>query len=153
MNFNRQCLIASSVMLAASFGIAAPSASAATAAELNRDGKAALNRLYAQSPRATRYARDARAILVFPKIVKAGLVVGGQGGEGVRGEQGQPIDHRTQRLGVHPRRAVTGRQLRGHPDIDGMHQIRSDVLQFGKLLGFRAHPPLVEFSQIVSGPE
>ena len=48
---------------------------AATAAQLNTDGKAALSRLYAQSDRATRYSRDAKAILVFPKIVKAGETV------------------------------------------------------------------------------
>ncbi len=56
---------------------------AGTAAELNASGKAALDRLYAQSDRARRYSRDARAILVFPKIIKAGFMIGGQGGEGV----------------------------------------------------------------------
>jgi lipid-binding SYLF domain-containing protein len=65
-------------------------AAAATAAELNASGHAALQRLYAQSSRATRYARDARAILVFPKIVKAGFVIGGQGGEGVLLVRGTP---------------------------------------------------------------
>lgn len=90
MNFNRHMFAASSMILAASFGSMAQSASAATAAELNRDGKAALNRLYAQSDRAKRYGRDARGILVFPKIVKAGLVVGGQGGEGVLFVRGKP---------------------------------------------------------------
>ena len=47
---------------------------AGTAAELNASGKAALDRLYAQSDRARRYSRDARAILVFPKIIKAGFM-------------------------------------------------------------------------------
>ena len=65
-------------------------ARAATAAELNANGQAALNRLYAQSSRAVRYRRDAHAILVFPKIVKAGFVVGGQGGEGVLFVRGRP---------------------------------------------------------------
>ena len=66
------------------------SAHAATAAELNASGKAALTRLYAQSDRAVRYGRDARAILVFPKIVKAGFMVGAQGGEGVLFVHGVP---------------------------------------------------------------
>lgn len=68
-------------------------ANAATAAELNANGKAALNRLYSQSNRAVRYGRDARAILVFPKIVKVGFVVGGQGGEGVLFVRGKPAGY------------------------------------------------------------
>jgi hypothetical protein len=35
-----------------------------TAAELNANGRAALNRLYAQSDRNKRYNRDARAITI-----------------------------------------------------------------------------------------
>ena len=90
MNIARHGLIAASLVLASNFSPLTQSAEAATAAELNRDGKAALNRLYGQSDRARRYARDARAILVFPKIVKVGLVVGGQGGEGVLFVGGKP---------------------------------------------------------------
>jgi lipid-binding SYLF domain-containing protein len=64
---------------------------AASANELNTDGKAALDRLLARSDKARRYSRDARAILVFPRIVKAGLLmVGGQSGEGVLFVDGQP---------------------------------------------------------------
>ena len=66
---------------------------AATAAQLNANGQAALNRLYAQSERAVRYRRDAHAILVFPKIVKAGLMIGGQGGEGVLFVRGHPAGY------------------------------------------------------------
>lgn len=66
---------------------------AATAAELNADGKAALNRLYAQSSKAKKYGQTARAILVFPKIVKVGLMVGGQGGEGVLLVKGKPAGY------------------------------------------------------------
>lgn len=92
MNSTRRRLIAMSLTLA---GIAplSQSALAATAAELNVSGKAALDSLYAQSDRATRYGRDARAILVFPKIVKAGLVIGGQGGEGVLFVKGEPAGY------------------------------------------------------------
>jgi len=76
--------------------VAAPfpqAARAATAAELNANGKAALSRLYSQSQRAVRYSRDARAILVFPKIVKAGFMIGGQGGEGVLFERGKAVSY------------------------------------------------------------
>jgi len=68
-------------------------ASAATAAELNANGRAALSRLYAQSAKASALGRSAHAILVFPKIVKAGLVIGGQGGEGVLFVRGRPTSY------------------------------------------------------------
>ena len=89
----RYWCLALSLMLASVVAFAPQQALAATAAELNADGKAALNRLYAQSDRARRYGRDARAILVFPKIVKAGLVIGGQGGEGVLFVKGKPAGY------------------------------------------------------------
>ena len=88
----RPSLLAASIV-AATTGSLAGGARAATAAQLNADGQAALNRLYAQSNRASRYARDARAILVFPKIVKAGFMVGGQGGEGVLFVRGKPAGY------------------------------------------------------------
>ena len=90
MNSIRHGLLALSLMLASIFG---PLSQSAPAAELNTDGKAALSRLYAQSDRARRYGRDARAILVFPKIVKAGFIIGGQGGEGVLFVQGKPTGY------------------------------------------------------------
>jgi lipid-binding SYLF domain-containing protein len=86
-------LLALSAVGLSSLGPVAEQASAATAAELNADGQAALNRLYAQSPRAVRYRRDAHAILVFPKIVKAGFMIGGQGGEGVLFVRGRPTGY------------------------------------------------------------
>jgi lipid-binding SYLF domain-containing protein len=89
----RHALLALSLTLASVFAPLSQSAEAATAAELNANGKAALDRLYAKSDRARRYGRDARAILVFPKIVKAGLVVGGQGGEGVLFVRGRPAGY------------------------------------------------------------
>ena len=76
--------------VAAGVGSVPQVAHASTAAEITADGNAALARLYAQSDRAKRYARDARGILVFPKIVKAGFVIGGQGGEGVLFVRGRP---------------------------------------------------------------
>lgn len=93
MNRIRHGILALCLMLASIFGPLSQTAAAATAAQLNADGKAALNRLYAQSDRARRYGRDARAILVFPKIVKAGLVIGGQGGEGVLFVRGKPTGY------------------------------------------------------------
>ena len=57
-------------------------AQAATKADLNQDSQAALNQLYASNPTAKAIGAKARAILIFPSIVKAGLVFGGAYGEG-----------------------------------------------------------------------
>ena len=58
-------------------------ADAATAEDLNRDAAQALQTLYKTNPVAESLSKSARAVLVFPKIVKAGLVFGGSYGEGV----------------------------------------------------------------------
>jgi lipid-binding SYLF domain-containing protein len=55
---------------------------AASAAEINRDVDAALKHLYAKDPSARQLASRAKAILVFPSILKAGFLFGGQYGEG-----------------------------------------------------------------------
>ena len=52
------------------------------AARLAGDAQTALTELYATTPFAKSLAKKANAILVFPKIKKAGFVVGGQHGEG-----------------------------------------------------------------------
>ena len=93
MDSIRHWLLAASLILASTFGPLSQSAYAATAAELNADGKAALNQLYSQSSKAARFGKSAHAILVFPKIVKAGFVVGGQGGEGVLLIRGKPVGY------------------------------------------------------------
>ena len=90
---SRHWLLAVSLTLASTFGPLSETAYAATAAELNADGKAALNRLYLQSSKAGRIGRSAYGILVFPKIVKAGFVIGGQGGEGVLFIGGRPTGY------------------------------------------------------------
>jgi lipid-binding SYLF domain-containing protein len=89
----RRALIALCLALVGFSTLAPGPVRAATAAELNANGQAALNRLYSQSERARRYGRDARAILVFPKIVKAGFMIGGQGGEGVLFMGGKPAGY------------------------------------------------------------
>ena len=52
------------------------------AAELESASKAALQKLYASAPLAKGIGPTAYAILVFPKVTKAGLGIGGQYGEG-----------------------------------------------------------------------
>lgn len=58
-------------------------AMAATAEDLNKDSAQALQTLYRTSPAAEQLSKKAKAILIFPKMIKAGLVFGGAYGEGV----------------------------------------------------------------------
>lgn len=70
------------IVLASAVLAGASPANAASAREINRDVAAALKRLYATMPAARTLSARAKGILVFPRIVKAGLLVGGQYGEG-----------------------------------------------------------------------
>ena len=54
----------------------------ASASRISRDARAALGSLCAQNPGARALRGKARAVLVFPSVVKAGLIIGGQGGNG-----------------------------------------------------------------------
>jgi len=55
---------------------------AASRAEIDRDVDFALQKLYDSSPAAKMLSEQAKGILVFPTIVKAGFIFGGQYGDG-----------------------------------------------------------------------
>jgi len=76
---------------AASTLIGANPARAASAAEINRDAKKALEKLYKRSSAAKALGEKAKAILVFPSITKGGFLVGGQYGEGALMKEGKTI--------------------------------------------------------------
>ena len=78
-------------ILAAGAAGLAPSARAANAGQIAQDAHSALDRLYAAQPKTREFGQKAKAVLVFPSIVKAGLVVGGQGGEGAMLVNGEPV--------------------------------------------------------------
>lgn len=67
------------------------SAHAASKSEINRKVTAALKTLYETVPGAETLASDAKGILVFPDIVKAGLIVGGQYGDGAMRMKGKTV--------------------------------------------------------------
>jgi lipid-binding SYLF domain-containing protein len=70
-------------LLLAVFVLTFPRAvSAATAQEIDRDVSNALSTLYKTTPGAKMLAKSAKGILVFPSIIKGGLVIGGEYGEG-----------------------------------------------------------------------
>lgn len=83
--------LAVSLAGAATLALPAPAAAAASAHDINRDAHAALTRLYRQNPAARAIGARARAILVFPSIIKGGLVFGGSYGEGALLEGGRPV--------------------------------------------------------------
>ena len=72
--------------------MAAP-ASAQGRAALDADAKKAYNSLVASVPAAMAVGKQAVAVLVFPKIIKAGLMVGGQVGDGVLLRGGKPVGY------------------------------------------------------------
>jgi lipid-binding SYLF domain-containing protein len=54
------------------------------------DAKAALDSLYKSTPAARELGKTAKAILVFPRIVKAGFMIGAQYGNGILFKNGRP---------------------------------------------------------------
>jgi lipid-binding SYLF domain-containing protein len=59
------------------------------AAALQTECRSALDELYAKAPQARNIANDAAGVLVFPNVVKAGLGVGGETGNGCLLEGGE----------------------------------------------------------------
>jgi lipid-binding SYLF domain-containing protein len=68
----------------------APS-SAATAGEINAGVSATLDRLYRQIPGTNALAARAAGVLVFPTVIKAGMGVGGEYGEGAMRVAGRTV--------------------------------------------------------------
>lgn len=62
-----------------------------TAGEIEHDADTALNKLLKSTPAAAKLSKTAKGILIFPKILKAGLMIGGQHGEGALKKNGQTV--------------------------------------------------------------
>ena len=80
-------------VLALTAAIGARPAAAASAAEINREVDAALAKLYADVPDARALAQRARGVLVFPRVVKAGFMFGGQYGDGALRRGGRTVGY------------------------------------------------------------
>ena len=79
------------ILVGAMLALVGQTSIAAGAAELGRDANASLQQLYASVPAAKTLGSKAQAILVFPKVTKAGLGVGGQFGEGALLKDGKAV--------------------------------------------------------------
>lgn len=88
--FHKLILVAAATF---SLGAVSSHAVAATAEDLNKDAAQALQTLYKANPVAETISKKARAILIFPKIIKAGLVFGGSYGEGVLTKGSKYVDY------------------------------------------------------------
>jgi lipid-binding SYLF domain-containing protein len=66
---------------------------AASASDIDRDATAALKNLYHSVPGAKDLGEKAKAILIFPRIVKGGFIVAGQYGDGVLREGGKTVGY------------------------------------------------------------
>jgi lipid-binding SYLF domain-containing protein len=85
-NFHKVILVTA---VALSIGLPVQGALAATAEDLSQEANQALQTLYKTHPESQMLSKSAKAILVFPKIIKAGLVFGGSYGEGVMTREGK----------------------------------------------------------------
>ena len=81
----------SGAIISAWLAFSAHSAIADSAAEISKDSQAALQSLYAKVPKAKELGSKALAVLVFPKVLKAGLGVGGQLGDGALIKGGKTV--------------------------------------------------------------
>lgn len=76
-------------------GCSTTAMSAASRADISADSSQALDKLVRENPAAAAISRQSRAVLVFPSIVKAGLMFGGAYGEGELRRGGSTVDYYT----------------------------------------------------------
>lgn len=94
MNTLRNRFLAFTIAAAAVISMSAMNpANAVTAQDLDRDSNQALQTLYKTEPVSKTLAQSAKAVLVFPNIIKAGLVFGGSYGEGVLLKGSKVVDY------------------------------------------------------------
>src|SRR6516162_2935038 len=88
MKLIRDVLIPSVVM-----ALALATTGTASADDLVAQSRSALQQLVAQNPAAAKCKSKAVAVLVFPRVMKAGFIVGAQEGKGILFEGGRPTGH------------------------------------------------------------
>jgi lipid-binding SYLF domain-containing protein len=82
MKRTKSYYLAVPILVAAALLFSTIVASADTGVEIDRDVDSAIKKLFAASPAAKELSRVAKGILVFPDVIKAGLIIGGQYGKG-----------------------------------------------------------------------
>ena len=82
-----------STVLGAVMLLAATAAPVLASEDLEQAVDLTLERLHIEYPTADAMAREAEAVLVFPNVVKGGLIVGGQFGEGALRRNGTTLGY------------------------------------------------------------
>ena len=93
MNRTRRSVISTLTGLVGGSVLGIGAAYAASAHKIDQDASRALQTLYAAQPKARNLGNKAKAILVFPKIIKAGLLIGGQSGDGALRMGGKTVGY------------------------------------------------------------
>ena len=83
------CLLAGLVL----FSSFAGNSFAASAEEIDRDADQALQRFYEEVKPGKDLVKDAKGVVIFPKVFKAGIGIGGEYGEGVLRVKGKTVDY------------------------------------------------------------
>jgi len=84
--------VSQSLAFAATLALLA-GAEAVSASAINRDASDALAKFYQEVPAARKLAKQAKAVLICPSVVKGGLIVGGQYGDGVLRKRGKTVGY------------------------------------------------------------
>jgi lipid-binding SYLF domain-containing protein len=96
MKFPHRPLATAAAVLALAGAIGPLASSPARAdsrAQLADTGAASLQQLGVLEPRSRYFAEHAKGVLVFPSVLKAGVVFGGETGNGVLLEHGRPVGY------------------------------------------------------------
>jgi lipid-binding SYLF domain-containing protein len=94
MRYEMVIALVLSVILGFSMPISmAVAGESAEAAQIDREVDVALKKLLEDTPEAEMFRKEARGILVFPSIVKAGFMFGGQYGKGALRKQGETVGY------------------------------------------------------------
>ncbi len=93
MLMTRRLVLGGAVLALVGCTSSTPADQSARRAEIDSGADAALNRLLAEDPAAKDLAARAKGIAIFPNIVKAGLGVGGETGDGVLRVGGKSVGY------------------------------------------------------------
>lgn len=81
------------VVMVMGFVLFQQAAWAGTAAEINASADATLDRFYHEVAGGEKMVQDAKGVLVFPSVIKAGIGIGGEYGEGALRIKGKTVDY------------------------------------------------------------
>jgi lipid-binding SYLF domain-containing protein len=93
MDAQRRALLLVCLSLFASATASVPRAKAASAGAIEADTNATLGRFYRHVEGSRRLVREAAGVLVFPTVIKAGMGIGGEYGEGALRIRGKTVGY------------------------------------------------------------